>query len=146
MRSRRLALGALAAVLAVVGGWAQLWPASFFRSFPAGRAWVAADGPYNEHLIRDVGGLTLALCLLTAVAAWRARPELIRLAGAAGLVYAVPHLTYHATHLHLYGTADAIGNVVVLGVAVMVPGWVAWSPEPRRPPGHPAHPRRRVVA
>lgn len=144
MRSRRLALGALAAALAVVGGWAQFWPASFYRSFPAGRAWVAADGPFNEHLIRDVGGLNLALCVLLAVAAWRARPELIRLAGVASLVYGLPHLAYHATHLNLYGTVDAVGNVVALAAAVVVPAWLAWSPEPR-PAGGPAPGGRRRV-
>lgn len=142
MRSRRLALGVLAAALAVVGGWAQFWPTSFFRSFPAGRAWVAADGPYNEHLVRDVGGLTLALCLLMAVAVWRGRPDLIRLAAVAGLIHAVPHLIYHAAHLDLYATVDAIGNVVLLGTAVAIPAWLAWSPGPRQPTGRTIRVRR----
>lgn len=143
MRSRRVALGGLAAALAVVGAWAQFAPASFFRSFPAGRAWVAADGPYNEHLIRDVGGLNLALCLLLAVAAWRALPDLTRLAGLAALVYGVPHLLYHAAHLDLYGQTDAIGNVAALGAAVLVPAWLVVAPAPgneRRPTAR----RRRV--
>ena len=49
-----------------VGAWAQLAPASFHTSFPFGQGWLAADGPYNEHLLRDVGGLNLALALVTA--------------------------------------------------------------------------------
>jgi hypothetical protein len=133
MRSRQLAMGALTGVLAAVGGWAQLAPASFYRAFPAGRAWVAADGPYNEHLVRDVGGLMLALCVVTGVAAWRARPGLLRLAAVATLVSGVPHLAYHAAHLHLYGAADVVGNLVALGLGVAIPAWVALSPAPRTP-------------
>ena len=44
---------------AVVGLWAAVAPQSFYDDFPgAGRHWVAVDGPYNEHLVRDVGVLT----------------------------------------------------------------------------------------
>ena len=50
-------------MLVVVGGstglWATLSPRSFYDEFPGGgRAWVAADGPYNEHLVRDFGRST----------------------------------------------------------------------------------------
>lgn len=47
-----------------IGIWAQFWPQSFYNDFPGlGRAWVRIDGPFNEHLIRDVGGLNLGLGL-----------------------------------------------------------------------------------
>ena len=69
MRERRLALGILAAAALVVGAWAQFAPASFYTSFPGGRGWVAVDGPYNEHLIRDIGGLNLALAVMALAAA-----------------------------------------------------------------------------
>ena len=37
-------------------------PAAFYDDFPGlGRMWVAPDGPYNQHLVRDVGELNLAL-------------------------------------------------------------------------------------
>ena len=91
MSSRRVALWLLAAAMATVGVWAQFAPASFYASFPAGRAWVAADGPYNEHLVRDVGGLNLALAFLLAVAATRLEPHVTRMIAVATLVYAVPH-------------------------------------------------------
>jgi hypothetical protein len=128
MRQRRLALWFLAAVALVVGVWAQFAPASFYSSFPGGRGWVAADGPYNEHLIRDVGGLNLALMLITAAAARTMRPGLVRLAAGATLLYAVPHLAYHATHLEPYGTADAVGNIAGLTLGVLLPLWLVISP------------------
>jgi hypothetical protein len=53
---------ALALTGAVVGAWALLAPASFWSDFPGdGLGWVAAAGPFDEHLVRDVGALYLAL-------------------------------------------------------------------------------------
>lgn len=77
-----------------------------------------------------MGGLNLALALLTAVAAVRLRPELTRLAAAATLVYTVPHLLYHVLHLEPYGLADAVANVVALGSGVLVPVWLVLRPAP----------------
>lgn len=128
MSSRRIALALLAAAEVVVGAWAQFAPASFYTSFPGGRAWVAADGPYNEHLVRDVGGLSLALAFLLTVAAVQLRPDIVRLAGGATLVYGIPHLVYHGSHLQVYAFADAAANVVTLTLAVLVPLWLVVSP------------------
>ena len=58
----RVALGILAVIGLFVGVWATAAPHSFFSSFPGGgHMWAASDGPYNEHLVRDVGDLNLAL-------------------------------------------------------------------------------------
>ncbi len=66
----RVLLGVLAVSEALIGGWALFAPASFYRSFPAaGHGWVALLPPYNEHLIRDVGSLSLALTVVLAAAA-----------------------------------------------------------------------------
>ena len=48
-----------------VGVQAEFFPRSFYDDFPFGRGWVAMDGRYNEHLIRDFGALNLALLVLT---------------------------------------------------------------------------------
>src|SRR5207302_1968817 len=65
----RLGLAGLAFVALELGVWATIAPRSFYNSFPGGgRHWVAVDGPYNEHLMRDFGGLNLALALVTIVA------------------------------------------------------------------------------
>ena len=46
----------------VTGAWALGWPRSFYDDFPGGgHAWVAALPSYNEHLVRDVGSLSLSL-------------------------------------------------------------------------------------
>lgn len=44
-----------------IGLWQQLAPRSFYDSFPGfGRTWVSPDGPFTEHLVRDIGGRPLA--------------------------------------------------------------------------------------
>jgi hypothetical protein len=90
-----------------VGLWATLAPRSLYDDFPGGgRAWVAADGPYNEHLVRDFGALNLALTAVVTVALVTGTPAVIRAAALAWLVYSVPHLVYHARHLEVYDTSD----------------------------------------
>jgi hypothetical protein len=139
MRSRRIALGALAAVATIVGAWALLAPVSFYADFPFGRAWVAVDGPYNEHLIRDVGALNLGFAVVAAVAARRAEAAFVRLAAVAALVVGVPHMLYHTVHLEGLAPFDAAMNVVTLGLGVIVPAWLAWSPAPRARSGAALH-------
>ncbi len=116
---RRVLVAVLAVGLLVVGAWALAWPTSFHADFPFDRAWVALDGPYNEHLVRDVGALQLALGTV-AVLALR-RPWLTGVVAVATLVFAVPHLAYHATHLAPFGIGDALAQVVALAVQVLVP-------------------------
>src|SRR3954452_21157003 len=65
----RVVLALMVVSSAVVGFWAQLAPRSFYDDFPGGgQHWVSVDGPYNEHLVRDVGGLNLALPVAALVA------------------------------------------------------------------------------
>jgi hypothetical protein len=50
-------------------------PAGFFSRFPfAGHAWVALLPPYNEHLVRDVGALSLALIVAVFIVTLDDRP------------------------------------------------------------------------
>lgn len=121
-RAIRIASAVLAVSAAVVGGWALLAPRSFYDDFPGGgRHWVSADGPYNEHLVRDVGSLNLALALVLAAAAITMSVVVVRTAMLASLVNAAPHFLYHALHLDTLDTADAVGNVISLGLAVALP-------------------------
>lgn len=120
--AERVLLGALAFVALQLGVWATFFPASWYADFPGGgRAWVRLDGPYNEHLVRDFGSLNLALFVLTLVALLTAQRALVRTAAVAWIVYSLPHLVYHARHLDVYGTGDAVANVVTLGSAVVGP-------------------------
>jgi hypothetical protein len=118
----RAGLGAMAFSSAVIGLWAALAPRSFYDDFPGGgRHWVSAEGPFNEHLVRDVGTLNLALAVVAAIAAVTIGTLLVRTAAIALLVNAVPHLAYHLANLELYDTADKFGNAVSLSLAVVVP-------------------------
>jgi hypothetical protein len=117
---RRLALVVLAGSSLVVGVWAQGFPRSFYDDFPGlGRVWVAVDGPFNEHLVRDVGGLNLGLAFVAVVALVTGSALVARAAGGAALLYGVPHLLYHATHLDGFDTGDAIAMVASLAVAAL---------------------------
>jgi len=130
---KRAAAALLALSAAEVGLWASIAPRSFYRSFPgAGRQWVSVLGPYNEHLVRDVGGLYLSLLAISVWAVVRSQPEIMRLAGVAWLVYSIPHLAFHAAHLDRFGLADQVGNMVTLGGTVVL-AVVLVLPGARRP-------------
>jgi hypothetical protein len=121
LRTQRCLLAILSLSAAEVGGWALVAPRSFYDSFPGlGRHWIAVTGPYNEHLVRDVGGLYVALLALSAWAAVRPTRDLSRVAGLAWSVFSVPHLAYHAGHLDEFATGDKIGNLVALGGTVVL--------------------------
>ena len=92
-------------------------PRSFFVDFPVGRGWIAAEGgSYDEHLVRDVGVLFLALIIVTLWAAWRG--EFLVPVAIAWLVQGVGHLAYHVGHLDAVAGADRVGLV---GSLVLVP-------------------------
>jgi hypothetical protein len=129
MTVRRILLWATAAIGAYVGLWAAAFPASFYDAFPGfGRIWIAVDGPYNEHLIRDVGSLYLALSAATVFAAFARTLTAARAMGVAWVVFGVPHLIYHASHFAGMPPIDVIGNIVglggslLLGAALLLPG------------------------
>ncbi|GGI45806.1 hypothetical protein BCL57_001551 [Agromyces flavus] len=127
-RLHTAALALSAAIAFFVGGWAFFAPRSFFDSFPGvlGR-WVATDGPFNEHLVRDVGAFYLALGVASVAGlVWRS-PVVFRILGLAWTMFGVLHLWYHVTHLdHLQADA-AVGTVVslsislALGVVLLIP-------------------------
>lgn len=126
----RAGLIVLAASALVVGVWAQFFPLSFYEDFPGPRSWVSVDGPYNEHLIRDVGGLNLALAVLTIVGARTLRPLLVTTTAVAWLASSVPHLVYHAHHLEGLSGPDQVGVLVSLTITVVVPALLLARPIP----------------
>lgn len=64
---------------------------------------------YDEHLVRDVGVLFLALIIVTGWAVWRA--EALEVVAIAWAVQGVMHLIYHVGHLDGLGTADQVALV-----------------------------------
>ena len=117
---------ALAGSAAYVGIWAMAWPHSFFTMFPGlGQSWVAPLGPYNEHLVRDVGGLYVALLIFSGWAAAKGDIGALRALGWAWLAFGLPHLAFHATHRHGFSTAEWAASMTpltftTLGAAILV--------------------------
>ncbi|WP_205473652.1 hypothetical protein [Nocardioides sp. SYSU D00038] len=108
--------GLLTASALYVGPWAALAPRSFYDSFPGfHRVWVGVDGPFNEHLVRDVGGLYLALAVAGVIALCRLDATALLVLGGAWTVFDLTHLVYHLHHLAELAALDAVGNVVALG-------------------------------
>ena len=121
IRGKQVAAGILALTAVDVGAWAEFAPKSFYDSFPGfGHHWVSLSGPYDEHLVRDVGGLYLALFAISVWAVVRPRGETFALVGAGWLVFSIPHFVFHAFHLDEFGTADKLGNVIGLGATIVL--------------------------
>ncbi len=130
----RIALGYLALVSVQIGVWALLAPQSFYDDFPGfGRAWVSVDGPYNEHLVRDVGALNLALAAVLAVAAIRLTRSMVTLAATASLLWGVPHFVYHAIETDGYATSDLVASLAGLAMFAALPVALLVIVRPRLP-------------
>jgi hypothetical protein len=113
----RVGLAVLAVQGAVLGVWAGFAPRSFYDDFPGlGRHWVVVDGPYNEHLVRDVGWLNLALTVVTVWAAVTLARSLVLAVLVGWLVADLPHLVYHAANLDGLSTTDGTAEIVSLAL------------------------------
>jgi nucleoside-diphosphate-sugar epimerase len=132
----RLVLWLLALGNLGVGLQALFTPRSFYDDFPLGRGWVAMDGPYNQHLVRDVGSLNLALGVLVFAALVVGTRTMARTAMVVWLVNAVPHFLYHLSHLSMdMAGGDKVAILATLGFAAVAPFFVLWwtraATEPR---------------
>ncbi len=114
----KLLLGWFVVFNVAIGLWQAVFPASFYADFPGmGHHWVSPDGPYNEHLLRDVGlgGLavgTVALIALATGVVWLARATSV-----AVFVVNLPHQLYHQAHISvLPTTTDQVLQTVALTV------------------------------
>ena len=124
MNKSRLRIGLLilASASLVVGLWALPFPHSFYDDFPLpGRDWVSTLGPYNEHLVRDVGALNLALGVLLVLTAVLLERRLVQVSLVAYLAYAVPYFVFHLTKGHAFSLGDNLANAITLGLAVLLP-------------------------
>jgi hypothetical protein len=116
---RRLALALLCATGLFVGIWAVVFPRGFYEAFPGfGFAWVSPDGPYNEHLVRDVGALNLGTGILAGLALVRTASVSPFTVGLVTLAYNLPHFIYHLTKLALFGPIDQVAEMIALGAAL----------------------------
>jgi len=117
----RIGLAILAVQGLGTGLWSTIDPRGFYADFPGlGMSWVAPDGPYNEHLMRDYGALNLALGVLALCAAiWLTR-ALAAGAAIAWIVYSIPHLAYHALNGQPYDVADHVAIVASLALTPII--------------------------
>ena len=124
---RRIVLAVTVILAVYVGAWAEFSPASFYASFPGfGMHWIDVDGPYNQHLVRDVGSLYLALgaASVFGIVSRSAVPG--RVAGLAWSVFGILHFGYHLTHpegtmLDRIGTVVSLGLSLALGLVLLLP-------------------------
>lgn len=111
----------------VTGGWAEIAPHSFYRSFPGfGQHWLPPLGPFTEHAFRDFGGLNLGLALAAMVAATTLTTHTARCAAAAWLGYSVPHLAFHAAHTAPFSAGDDVAQLLSLAALVAIPAAAWW--------------------
>jgi hypothetical protein len=101
----------------VVGLVATLAPQAFYDYVP----WVDLIPPFSEHLMRDYGAMNLSLALVFVVAAVTMERRMVRIALGAYLLFAIPHLIFHLTHLEHFTTGAAIWQTILLAVAVLLP-------------------------
>ena len=135
----RAGLALLALPSAVIAGWTLVAPQAFYDDFPgAGRHWVSALPPYNEHLLRDFGAASLAMVVFLVGAAILLERRLIQVALVAFLAYSIPHFAYHLTTTEHYSTGDNIGTlggfVVTMALALAL---LALTREPTEAPAAP---------
>ncbi len=124
----RIALGYLGFVSLQIGAWALIAPRSFYDDFPGlGRAWVSADGPFNEHLVRDVGALNLAVAAVFVVAMVRLGRELVTIAGVVALVWGLPHAVYHLLNTDVLETSDVVASLFGLVTFAVLGGGLVYA-------------------
>ena len=116
----RVALVALAIGNGATGLLARLDPQVFYDDFPFGRSWVAADGPYNEHLVTDFGAALLAIAALCLVGVWRPSRDLVIGAAVANIVLGAFHIAYHAGVAELLSTTDNILSFTSIGLGIVL--------------------------
>jgi hypothetical protein len=92
-RLMRAGLAIIAIAPAWVGIWATAAPRSFYDDFPGTSSWVAPLGPYDQHLVRDVGAFELGLLVV---------------------------LIYHLTATGPLSTADNVLSLTALALPVVI--------------------------
>ncbi|MFI0574244.1 hypothetical protein [Streptomyces tendae] len=117
----RVGLGLLAGGQVVLGLWIVLLPELFWK-WP----WVSHLPPYNEHLLQDFGGASLALAVVLCAALATMERRLVLTALVACLVSSVTHLLFHARHLEPLSAGSAAGFMALLGAAVLLPAVLVW--------------------
>lgn len=112
----RMLLAFLSLTSVFVGGWAYFAPGHFHNNFPGfGMRWLPVFGPFNEHLVKDVGAMYLGLAVLSVLAMVVVRNKtLVVVAAGAWTTFNLLHLVYHVQMLHMLGPRDQVVSMVSL--------------------------------
>lgn len=116
----RIGLAIIAIAPAWVGIWAVVAPRSFYDDFPGSSSWVSPLGPYDEHLVRDVGAFELGLLVVVLFALVTLERRLVQAALVATIVSGLPHLIYHLTATGQLSTANNILSLAGLAAPIVV--------------------------
>jgi hypothetical protein len=118
----RVLLAVLLLTALILGVWTYALPRNWYDRFPGfGLKWVAPTGPYNEHFVKDIGSMYLALAVLTAAALWfAANDATVRITAAAWTTFNLAHLIYHLTMLQVYEGRDKFLVVASLVILLLV--------------------------
>jgi hypothetical protein len=116
----RAGLATLYFVPAWIGIWATAAPRSFYDHFPGWSSWVSPLGPYDEHLVRDVGAFQLGLLVLGLFALVTLERRVVQAALVASVVAGLPHLIYHLTATGPLSTADNVLSLIGLALPVVI--------------------------
>jgi hypothetical protein len=119
-RLMRAGLAIIAIAPAWVGIWATAAPRSFYDDFPGPRSWVSPLGPYDEHLVRDVGAFQLGLLAVVLFALVTLDRRVVQAALVASIVAGLPHLIYHLTATGPLSTADNVLSLTGLAAPVVI--------------------------
>jgi hypothetical protein len=119
-RLMRVGLAIIAVSPAWVGIWATVAPRSFYDDFPGTSSWVAPLGPYDEHLVRDVGAFELGLLVVLLFAIVTLDRRVVQAALLAAIVSGLPHLIYHLTATGPLSTADNVLSLIGLALPVVL--------------------------
>jgi hypothetical protein len=119
-RLMRAGLAIIAIAPAWVGVWATFAPRSFYDDFPGTSSWVSPLGPYDEHLVRDVGAFELGLLVVVLFALVTLDRRVVQAALLASIVAGLPHLVYHLTATGPLSTADNVLSLIGLALPVVI--------------------------
>lgn len=112
----------LGATMLIQGGWALLGPRNFYNDFPLPDAdWVAALGPFNDHLARDFGAALAGLGVIALLAAMSRSAAAVQAALIGFVVFGVPHLIFHLTTFGEFSVVSAAIQIAGLALFVVVP-------------------------
>jgi hypothetical protein len=145
--ARRICLALLALYGACSGLWGYLAPDSWYRDFPGlGLHWVTPFGPDDEHFVKDVNAMFVALAVLAAVAFVRiGSARLTYLAGATLTTFDVLRLAFHLRHLDMLGPSDRVIGTVALVLVLVISALLLIPLRAKDPAPGPARVGHRVV-